>query len=74
MSMTNPPVFLEIVPDYKPSDPPPRFTDVMGWWAWSEVQDKAGIKQTQCRKCKLWFYPAEKHDSTSCHRNRAFKP
>lgn len=27
--------------------------------AWAEKQAKKGLKQTQCKKCKRWFFPSE---------------
>lgn len=53
------PVFLDLVADYKPGDPRPEGYNE--FFAWAEVQDKAGIKQTYCRTCRLWLYPQEPH-------------
>jgi hypothetical protein len=50
---------LCLVGNYKPGDPPPE--GYMEWFAWADVQLKAGLKQTPCRKCRLWFFPNETH-------------
>lgn len=35
-------------------------TGYIAWHEWAEAQRKAGKKQTQCPKCKLWLFPQEK--------------
>lgn len=29
------------------------------WHAWAEKNQRRGLKQKQCAKCKLWLYPEE---------------
>ena len=52
-------VYLEVIPDFKPGDPRPEGYNE--FFAWVEVQKKAGIKQTYCRTCRLWLFPQEPH-------------
>ncbi len=42
---------------WKAGDPPPEGS--MDWHQWAGVQERAGIRQSQCRKCGLWCYPQE---------------
>lgn len=62
----NPPVFMEVIPDFKPGDPPPLSNAYCEWMRWAEVQDEAGIKQKQCPRCRRWWYPQENHDPKTC--------
>lgn len=57
-------VFLDVVPVFKPGDPPP--SGYAEWFEWADVQRRAGLKQTRCRFCGLWFYPSETHDFMTC--------
>lgn len=43
---------------YKPGDPTP--TGYVQWHEWAGVQYAAGLRQRQCRKCRLWKFPQEK--------------
>ena len=45
--------------DYKPGDPRP--SGYLAFFAWAAVQQGAGIKQTYCRRCRLWLFPQEPH-------------
>jgi len=51
--------------NFKPGDPRPN--GYVAFHEWAEVQIKAGIKQHQCPKCKLWHFPQENHDSKTCN-------
>jgi hypothetical protein len=42
---------------YHPGDPAP--TGYLQWHAWADVQDRAGVEQTQCVTCRRWWYPQE---------------
>jgi hypothetical protein len=42
---------------HKPGDPPP--VGYQDWQDWAHVQTKAGLKQRQCVRCKLWNFPQE---------------
>ncbi len=53
------PVWLHLIPDYKPGDPRPD--GYVEFFAWAAVQRLAGIQQTYCRRCRLWLFPQEKH-------------
>lgn len=50
-------IYLEIMPVFKPGDPPPA--GYCEWHEWARVQHAAGLRQRQCPKCKLWRYPQE---------------
>lgn len=46
--------------DYKPGDmPPTERLDYLGWHDWPEVQRKAGVLQSRCKKCEKWLTPQE---------------
>lgn len=64
---------LDFVGDYKPGDmPPDGYCD---WFAWAEVQEKAGLKQERCAKCGLFNFPQELHRTdlvqTTVYRTKA---
>lgn len=42
---------------YKPGDQAPE--GYLAWHEWAEVQYKAGLRQQQCGRCGLWFYPQQ---------------
>jgi len=42
---------------FKPGDLPPE--GYLAWHDWAEVQDNAGIEQTQCKGCNKWKTPQE---------------
>ena len=44
---------------FKPYDPRPE--GYTSFFAWAAVQQAAGIKQTFCRRCRLWLFPQEPH-------------
>jgi hypothetical protein len=67
---------LEIVPDYRPGDPPPiGYTQ---WHEWAEVQVAAGLRQDKCCYCGLFKFPQElsgkTHTSTAEVRQRGQPP
>lgn len=45
--------------DMCPSHKPNLKDSYVQWHDWAESQAKKGIKQTQCEKCKRWFFPSE---------------
>ena len=53
---------------YKPGSQPP--SGYIEWHEWAQVQDDAGIKQSQCPHCKLWFYPQEKNKHETCNASK----
>ena len=50
---------LANVGDMCPSHKPNLKDSYVQWQDWAESQAKKGIKQTQCEKCKRWFFPSE---------------
>jgi hypothetical protein len=42
---------------YAPGDPAP--TGYIERHEWADVQDRAGLEQTQCAGCLRWWYPQE---------------
>lgn len=44
----------EICPTHKPHN-----LGMLEWYADSERRAKKGMKQKQCKECKLWFYKDE---------------
>ena len=50
-------VCILVIPDFKPGDMPP--TGYLEKQEWARVQMRAGKRQTQCRKCKRWYFPQE---------------
>lgn len=32
----------------------------VSWFDWAEAQHLHGLRQEQCKSCKLWFYPQER--------------
>jgi hypothetical protein len=43
--------------EHKPGDQAPG--GYLAWHEWAEVQHKAGLRQKQCGKCGLRFYPQQ---------------
>jgi hypothetical protein len=37
----------------------PKKLGYVQWCNWAEAMTKQGKKQTQCPKCKLWFFEEE---------------
>jgi hypothetical protein len=56
---TNPPLLIASVGDMCPSHKPNLKDNYVQWHDWAESQAEKGIKQTQCEKCKRWFFPSE---------------
>ena len=50
---------LSNVGDMCPSHKPNLKDSYVQWHDWAESQAKKGITQTQCEKCKRWFFPSE---------------
>lgn len=50
--------------DYKKGDPAP--TGYIAWHAWADVQHRAGLRQKQCARCLLWYFPQEAAAHRSC--------
>ena len=55
-------IFLTVIPDFKPGDPPP--TGYVAWHEWASVQRKAGLRQRTCGICGLWRFPQEMSTET----------
>ena len=53
-------IHISIVPRFKAGDPRPEGYNA--WHEWAEAQHKAGLRQSQCKKCHRWHFPHEKHD------------
>ena len=52
-------LIIASVGDMCPSHKPNLKDSYVQWHDWAESQAKKGIKQTQCKKCKRWFFPSE---------------
>lgn len=42
---------------YEPGEQAPQ--GYLAWHEWAWAQHKAGLRQTQCGCCGLWFFPQE---------------
>ena len=42
---------------YEPGEQAPQ--GYLAWHEWAWAQHKAGLRQTQCGCCGLWYYPQE---------------
>ena len=57
-----PPIFIDIMPIFKPGDPRPE--GYLEWHEWARVQHKAGLRQRRCKSCGNWMFPQEVKDHT----------
>lgn len=55
--MSRYPIFIDIMPVFHAGDPCPE--GYLERCEWARVQMKAGLRQKQCRRCELWFFPQE---------------
>lgn len=51
-------------PAFKPGDQPPS-SGYIAWHSWADAQHRAGLRQSRCRRCELWWYPQEYHQADS---------
>lgn len=51
---------IDVTPDFKVGDPCPD--GYIARQEWAEVHLKAGLKQEQCGRCSLWFFPHQLSD------------
>lgn len=38
----------------------------IAWHSWAEAQHKYGLRQKQCSRCRLWFFPQEAPSHINC--------
>ncbi len=49
---------------YRKGDPAPE-GDYRAWHAWANVQHKAGLRQSRCGRCGLYWFPQELNAATT---------
>ena len=49
---------------YKPGDPEPK--GYLEWHEWARVQQRAGLRQTQCPRCEKWLFPQSRGKRHEC--------
>lgn len=52
-----PVIHVDIMPLFRAGDPVP--SGYNEWHEWAEIQYKAGLRQSKCSSCSLWFFPQE---------------
>lgn len=50
-------VYLDGAVAYRKGDPAPE--GYSAWHAWADVQHKAGLRQSRCGRCGLYWFPQE---------------
>lgn len=54
-----------VQPTFKAGDQPP--TGYLAWHEWAEVQQKAGLRQKRCERCRKFKFPQEMADTAVCN-------
>lgn len=51
---------IDTTPTFKAGDPAPD--GYLDRHEWAQVQLRAGLRQSRCRKCMLWLFPQQHKD------------
>lgn len=57
----------EVMRDWPKGCAPPA-TGYAEWQNWATAQERHGLKQSKCRRCRRYFFPQEKPEHMTCNK------